>query len=142
MKRAEDGTVLRALETTGRRVTKFDDIEAAEPDVPLDIVLHPTPLDPSISLPNAKARAYKKRHLEKKGLGQSKAQVASASKASQKSEDDPLGLNDPAFLPGGEFYHLVNKKRPGRAKTAGVPGTVAKQGFRGGGTRKEGRFQP
>lgn len=141
MKRAEDGTILRALDSApGRKKTNFDAPDAEEPDAPLDAVVRPTPLDPTISLPNAKARAYKKRHLEKKGMGQSKAQTATASKASQKSEDDPLGLNDPAFLPGGEYYHLVNKKKDTRGKTAGTPGDIARQGFRGGGTRKEGEF--
>lgn len=139
MKRIEDGTIIRALDSTaGRKKTDFD--AADESDSPLDAIVRPTLLDPTISLPNAKARAYKKRHLEKKGLGQSKVQTATASKASQKSDDDPLGLNDPAFLPGGEYYHLVNKKKDSRGKTAGVPGDVAKQGFRGGGTRKEGKF--
>jgi len=141
MKRTEDGTVLRALNaSSANHKTRFDEEDAAEPNTPLDELVRPDPLDPTISLPNAKARAFKKRSLAKKGASKSPAAKGSGASKTQKSQDDPLGLNDPAFLPGGEFFHLINKGDKARApKQNGkdAPAT-ARQAFRGGGVRKDG----
>ncbi len=102
MKRTSDGTVLRALNTSSNasanHKTSFDDDEA-EPEEPLDSVSRPAPLDPSVSLPNAKARAFKKRTLAKKGTTKATASSKGSGAKPKKSEDDPLGLNDPAFCP-------------------------------------------
>ncbi|SPO23154.1 uncharacterized protein UTRI_01832 [Ustilago trichophora] len=140
MKKAEDGTVLRALNTSSKsRKTSFDDGEQEQPDEPLDSIIRPTPLDPSASLPSAKVRAFKKRTLAKKGVPTKTAPAKGPAK-SKKSEDDPLGLNDPAFMPGGEFYHLLNKsdKRVKDPKQSDKNASVsARQAFRGGGVRKD-----
>lgn len=142
MKRTADGTVLRALNTSSKasanHKTSFDDDEA-EPEEPLDSVLRPAPLDPSVSLPNAKARAFKKRTLAKKGTTKATASSRGSSAKPKKSEDDPLGLNDPAFLPGGEFYHLVNKgdKAKGAKQSRQSEQPSARQAYRGGGVRKD-----
>lgn len=139
MKRADDGTVLRALNTSKRsHKTSFDDEEEAQPEKPLDDMIRPTPLDPSASLPNSKARAFKKRALIKKAAA-SKTAASKDSGKNKKDQDDPLGLDDPAFLPGGEFYHLVNKggkaKTPKQGPKDATP--PARQAFRGGGVRKD-----
>ncbi|KAJ1028655.1 hypothetical protein NDA16_001821 [Ustilago loliicola] len=148
MKRAEDGTILRALTTSNKpsarsssHKTSFDDEDEEQLDVPLDEVVRPTQLDRSASLPNAKARAFLKRNLERKRSGSKSAASAKGAGAAkkQKSEDDPLGLNDPAFLPGGEFYHLVNKGDKAKAAKQGGKESApsARQALRGGGVRKD-----
>ncbi|SPC66912.1 uncharacterized protein UHOD_02463 [Ustilago sp. UG-2017b] len=148
MKRAEDGTILRALTTSNRpsarsssHKTSFDDEDGEQPDEPLDEVVRPTQLDRSASLPNAKARAFLKRALERKKGGFKSATSAKGASAAkkQKNQDDPLGLNDPAFLPGGEFYHLVNKGDNAKAAKQGHKDSAAsaRQAFRGGGVRKD-----
>lgn len=137
MKRAPDGTVLRALNTSSsKHKTTFDDEDAEEPQEPLETLVRPEPLDPSVSLPNAKARAFKKSRLTHK---RSKVSKAAAPAKKRKNEDDPLGLNDPAFLPGGEFYHLVNKgdKAKGAKPNQKPSAPSARQAFRGGGVRKD-----
>lgn len=144
MKRGEDGTVLRALTTSNKRKTSFDDDHTAELQAPLDQVVRPALLDPSASLPNAKARAFKKRSLlrKKSAFPSSASSKTTGSSKSKKSEDDPLGLNDPAFLPGGEFYHLMNKggkaKLPKQGRQEAL--ATARQAYRGGGTRKDGMY--
>ncbi|SPO24839.1 uncharacterized protein UTRI_01832_B [Ustilago trichophora] len=140
MKKAEDGTVLRALNTSSKsHKTSFDDDDQQQPNEPLDSVIRPTPLDPSASLPSAKVRAFKKRTLVKKGAPTKTAPAKGPAK-SKKSEDDPLGLNDPAFMPGGEFYHLLNKSdkrvKDPKQRDKGTPAS-ARQAFRGGGVRKD-----
>lgn len=150
MKRAEDGTILRALTTSNKpsarsssHKTSFDDEDEEQPDEPLDEVVRPTQLDRSASLPNAKARAFLKRNLERKRTGSRTAASAKGADAAkkQKNEDDPLGLNDPAFLPGGEFYHLVNKGDKARAAKQNRKESApsARRAFRGGGVRKDGK---
>ncbi|SNX83231.1 uncharacterized protein MEPE_01937 [Melanopsichium pennsylvanicum] len=138
MKKLEDGTVLRALSASNKiHKTSFDDEEEDESAAPLDEAVRPTPLDPTISLPNSKARAFKKRSLLKKGTPSKNASIK-ASVKTKKDEDDPLGLNDPAFLPGGEFYHLMNKSDKAKgAKKGSRAAPVARQAFRGGGVRKD-----
>ena len=82
-----------------------------------------TPLDPHRSLPSARMRAYKKQKL---GLRAKDVRTSTLeksprrkrrSKAPLQDEDDPLGLQDPAFLPGGEFA-LTGKKRRTASTTA------------------------
>ncbi|EST07622.1 hypothetical protein PSEUBRA_002712 [Kalmanozyma brasiliensis GHG001] len=137
MKRTSDGTVLRALNTSTSHKTSFDDQDENSPEEPLDTVARPDPLDPSVSLPNAKARAFKKRTLAKKGTVKTTTKGNGAK--TKKNEDDPLGLNDPAFLPGGEFYHLVNKgdKAKGGKQARQTEQPTARQAFRGGGVRED-----
>ena len=140
MKLAEDGTVLRALNAPSSHKISFDDQDEERPEEPLDDVTRPTPLDPSVSLPNARVRAFKKRTLAKKGLSRVSASHKSSNAKTKKDEDDPLGLNDPAFLPGGEFYHLLNKgdKPKGGKQVGRQQGPAsARQAFRGGGVRKD-----
>ncbi len=140
MKRTQDGTVLRALSSTGssNHKTNFDDDED-EPEEPLDVIVRPTRLDRTTSLPNAKARAFRKRSMAKRSTAsKTNASAKNAGGKKAKDEDDPLGLNDPAFLPGGEFYHLVNKgdKAKGTKQDAKAA-PAARQAFRGGGVRKD-----
>lgn len=139
MKMTSDGTVLRALNTSNSHKTSFDDQEEAEKDEPLDTFTKPTPLDPSVSLPNAKARAFKKQKLAKKGTSKASASAKGSSAKAKKNDDDPLGLNDPAFLPGGEFYHLMNKgdKAKGAKHGRQQEPASARLAFRGGGVRKD-----
>ncbi|EPQ28807.1 uncharacterized protein PFL1_03610 [Pseudozyma flocculosa PF-1] len=170
MRRLPDGTIVRSLSShapLGKKKTNFDDDDAAaqaqgeeeeeeEDTTPLDPAVRPTPLDPSVSLPNAKIRGYKKRKL---GLSstrdaakatatapatkkKSKKAAGSSDAATIRSEDDPLGLNDPAFLPGGEFYRpkKLTGARPKKGPShegAGKPGALARQGYRGRGGRTD-----
>lgn len=139
MKMASDGTVLRALSTSSNHKTSFDDLDESQPDEPLDELTRPTKLDPTVSLPNAKARAFKKRTLAKKGVAKASASKNGSNANTKKNQDDPLGLNDPAFLPGGEFYHLMNKgnKSKGAKQGRQQEPTSARLAFRGGGVRKD-----
>lgn len=120
IKRLKDGrTTVRVLEKR-----KFDDssIERIE-----DVVKRPESVDSSQSLPTAKARRFKK---EKLGLKGTQATIPSTSRAlkpksddqkgkskKKRSEEDPLGLEDPAFEKGGEMAHLglsaIKKKTVG-----------------------------
>ncbi|ETS62883.1 hypothetical protein PaG_02643 [Moesziomyces aphidis] len=140
MKRTQDGTVLRALSSTGssNHKTTFDDDED-EPEEPLDVIVRPERLDRTTSLPNAKARAFRKRSMAKRSsASKTNASAKNAAGKKAKDEDDPLGLNDPAFLPGGEFYHLVNKGDKAKStKQDGKAAPAARQAFRGGGVRKD-----
>lgn len=43
--------------------------------------------------------------------------TAGKARAEKRDEDDPLGLGDPAFLPGGEFAHLVGLTGKGKKRT-------------------------
>ncbi|SJX61744.1 uncharacterized protein SRS1_12728 [Sporisorium reilianum f. sp. reilianum] len=141
MKLAQDGTVLRALNepTQSTHKTSFDDQDEDQPEEPLDEMARPTPLDRSVSLPSAKTRAFRKRTLAKTGLPKAKVSAKGSKPKAKKNEDDPLGLNDPAFLPGGEFYHLMNKgdKPKGAKQGRAQEPPSARQSFRGGGIRKD-----
>jgi hypothetical protein len=84
--------------------------------------------------PDAKARAFLKRRL---GMA-AKAEAPAQKKKPKKTTDDPLGLEDPAFMPGGEFYKgksLTGKRaRGGGAKAKPkVPGARTSGESRGRG---------
>ncbi|PKI85118.1 hypothetical protein MVES_001210 [Malassezia vespertilionis] len=92
---------------------------AAEHDV-ADAPLEHTALDPRRALPNAKQRSFKKRKL---GLRASDIRPTALDvqprvlqkRAARKRDhdDDPLGLHDPAFMPGGEYAHLTGRSKRG-----------------------------
>lgn len=139
MKMTSEGTVLRALNTSSNHRSSFEDPQDTQIEEPLDELKKPTPLDPSLSLPNAKARAFKKRTLSKKGASKASTSTKGSNAKPQKNEDDPLGLNDPAFMPGGEFYHLMNKSAKSKSEKSGrqQEAASARLAFRGGGVRKD-----
>ncbi|KAN0063135.1 hypothetical protein ACQY0O_004299 [Thecaphora frezii] len=159
MRRLPDGTIVRSLSShsafqLGKKKTNFDDdTEGADDEdrTPLDPAVRPMILDPTTALPNAKIRGFKKRKL---GLAQPAPAVAATAPSSNtqakkkkaaatiRDDDDPLGLNDPAFLPGGEFYkpQKLTGARPRKDPQntgAGTPGALARQGFRGRGGRTD-----
>ena len=146
MRRLADGTIVRSLSSASSKKTNFDSPNTSDSaSAALDPVLRPTVLDPTTSLPSAKVRGYKKRKL---GLVASapvpKKATPLPSKSAGKSEDDPLGLNDPEFMPGGKFHRQKQKltgsarRRDPKNSGAGQPGALARQGFRGAGGRKDG----
>lgn len=122
-------TVIRALED--------DDDAPAVADGALEHV----PLDRARALPSSRARAFKKqklglraRDVRASALEAPKAGTKSARREEARAEDDdPLGLADPAFLPGGEFAQTGRSRRRRRA-----PPTLLKELPRGGGGRVAG----
>ncbi len=88
MKRTQDGTVLRALSSTGssNHKTTFDDDED-EPEEPLDVIVRPERLDRTTSLPNAKARAFRKRSMAKRSSA-SKTNASAKNAAGKKAKDE------------------------------------------------------
>lgn len=113
MKRLKDGrTILRALSDSGPGSSRG---QAAPREDLVDKVAR------------TKAEKYRSRKLGLDLSGRSKGDTAPSKGASKSkpatTEDDPLGLNDPAFLPGGEFAHLANmtgaKKRKRKNKSSG-----------------------
>ncbi|CAO1638973.1 unnamed protein product [Sympodiomycopsis kandeliae] len=84
MKRLKDGrgTIVRSLSSNANQEDTVDDLDR---------------------LASKRSEAYKKRKL---GL-HPQSQPTQSLSSSTRTEDDPLGLGDPAFLPGGEFAHLA-----------------------------------
>lgn len=110
MRRLKDGrTIVRALESTPSSTVSAPASAGAEQFV--EPALPYVPLDPSLSLPNKRARAFKKRRLQLQRSTSSSGTSSSSSsssankkaKAATKNWDDPLGLADPEFMPGGKF---------------------------------------
>ncbi|WFC97606.1 hypothetical protein MYAM1_000323 [Malassezia yamatoensis] len=109
-------------------------IRALAPEQEMDLIdapLRHDPLDPSRALPSARERAYRKRKL---GLRQEDLRatpidpirpVSKTKKPTKKDSDDPLNLNDPAFLEGGEFAHLARPKRKRSTAPRILPGRGA-----------------
>jgi hypothetical protein len=98
MKRLKDGqTTIRVLQAH-----KPARVEASTTE---EILPRPALIEPSQVLPNAKIRAFRKQKL---GLKQKATEVehASTQAKSLRSEEDPLGLQDPAFMKGGELEGL------------------------------------
>lgn len=102
-------------------VRTFDDDDSLADDLK-DAPLKHTPLDPRRSLPSARERAYKKQKLALRAKDVRASTIVKPSRPKTtraQSVDDPLGLQDPAFLPGGELYHLTGKqKRQRRSRTS------------------------
>jgi hypothetical protein len=115
MKRLKDGkTIVRVLEKD-QREAKGGMEETLAP---------PPPIAPSQVLPNAKIRAFKKQRLGLKGTANGTKDKVSTPK-SLRTEEDPLGLEDPAFLKGGEFAGLglpAKRKRPTKPSIRPVGG--------------------
>ena len=115
-------------------VRTFDDEDALAVDWD-DAPLKHTPLDPRRSLPSARERAYKKQKLalRAKDVRASTIDKPSRPKTSRTtSVDDPLGLQDPALLPGGELYHLTGQhKRRARSRSTRAVRTLRDRGAGG-----------
>lgn len=159
MRRLGDGrTVVRSLDQPGRRGGGLVDEEASEvQDLPKELYLPASSARGGAAegdLTNALAAQKSKRFLKRKlGTGvspltptsssSSATSTASSKKKKKKasSADDPLGLEDPAFLPGGEFAHLGNltgkkKRRGGGSGGANaVKKPVSKSDLRGNALR-------
>jgi len=81
-----------------------------------DAPLQHTPLDPHRSMPSARERGYKKRKLGLRSkdvranpIEKPRRPRRTKAKSKTTDPDDPLGLQDPAFMPGGEFFHLTGR---------------------------------
>lgn len=140
IKRLKDGrTLVRSLNEDKKKPSSSSSNSIVATPLP------PKALDPVLSLPNAKARAFKKRSLGLDLKSNSKdLSIEKKLKKVKKTEDDPLGLQDPAFLPGGEFYKGgdANGKRKrgnggeglklgGRRGEGGRKESIARNGFAG-----------
>lgn len=117
-KTAEGDKVVRSGGNTIIRTFDEEPVERSE-DAPLQY----NALSRTSSLPSAKALNLKKRKL---GLGKNdvRATVLDAGRPRPRKEravptDDPLGLEDPAFLPGGEFSHTKSAKSRKRQSPRG-----------------------
>lgn len=73
------------------------------------------------------------------GDGDKPMKAASSNSKSARNDDDPLGLGDPAFLPGGQFAHLANltgkANRRKKTRSSGSKKVVTKSQQRGAATR-------
>lgn len=70
----------------------------------------PPPLEATQMLPNARNRAFRKNKL---GLREKSREArVEGVKAPARTEEDPLGLQDPAFMKGGEFEGVGLKPKP------------------------------
>ncbi|WFD41689.1 hypothetical protein MPSI1_000323 [Malassezia psittaci] len=109
-------------------------IRTLAPEQELDLIdapLRHDPLDASRALPSARERAYRKRKL---GLRQEDLRatpidpirpVSKTKKPAKKDPNDPLNLNDPAFLEGGEFANSARPKRKRSSASRILPGRGA-----------------
>lgn len=111
-------------------------VRALAPEHDIDVVdtpLEHTPLDPGRALPTARERAYRKRKLGLRASDVGATAIDGGKKRAEKpakDASDPLGMNDPAFLPGGEFAHLARRTRSKRPRAF-----AASTGTRGAGGR-------
>ena len=137
--RGRDGLPITRMDH-GRTLVRTLGDERAErggADAPLEYV----PLD-ARALPDAKARGFKKRKLALRPADQRASALAAApakrrAKKPEPNPDDPLGLEDPAFMPGGEFALTgAPKSRRRRRSGEGEPARPAPVGVaRGAGGR-------
>jgi hypothetical protein len=98
MKRLKDGrTVVRVLQKDTMDVASVEGRERIE-----ETLQAPSALDPTEVLPNAKIRGFRKQKLGLRDEGKQVKTTATAKRIS-RSEEDPLGLEDPAFMKGGEL---------------------------------------
>lgn len=127
----KDHVTLRGERTI---VRTFDDEDALADDWE-DAPLQHSPLDPHRSLPSARERAYKKQKLALRAKDVRASTIAKPSRPTTTrtpSVDDPLGLQDPAFLPGGELYHLTGRhKRRARGRPTRADWTLRDRGAGG-----------
>jgi len=137
IRRLGDGrTIVRSLSISNSK-SNFDDLEESQPSK-VELPKNPLPplaLDPTLSLPNARSRAFKKRVL---GLNPKAKKIEnSLSKKVKKTKDDPLGLEDPEFMKGGEFTKKSDgEKKRKREEGGGMKGFARTR--RGEGGRKVG----
>lgn len=130
----KERTVLRAL------ADDDDDDHYELPDAPL---MH-TPLDPHRALPSSRVRGFKKQKLalrakDARPMTWTQPKRSRRSKPAPRDEDDPLGLHDPAFLPGGEFASLTGRPRSKASKRGSKTSTGALAlRYRGAGGRVQG----
>ncbi|UZJ55368.1 hypothetical protein CBS101457_004688 [Exobasidium rhododendri] len=119
MKRLKDGqTIVRVL---GKQPSVVNE-STQEETLPL-----PLSLEPFQALPNAKIRAFRKQKLGLRQNG-SRAKKAVVTK-SMRTQEDPLGLQDPAFMKGGELEGLglpTKRKRSARKSTIETAGSRKK----------------
>ncbi|CAO1622710.1 unnamed protein product [Parajaminaea phylloscopi] len=134
MKRVQDGrTVVRSLasssqpssaKSTGSAITDGADQliqresalrQAAEKSSARGV-------DEADRLSTSKSNSFVKRKLGLKGqrAAPTAASQGGKKKARSNDDDDPLGLGDPAFLPGGEFAHLANLTGKGKKRKRGA----------------------
>lgn len=153
MVRLDDGrTTVRVLDKP--KVARFDEDDQRNTSAAVEPVLErPAEFDASQSLPTAKARKYKKRKLGLTGTQDSAGSAPQAlrskpgkgikrgKKADKRSDEDPLGLQDPAFMQGGEMAHLglsaVKKGSKSNRKAARVVSTAR----RGDAGRRRGKWR-
>lgn len=118
-------------------------VRALSPEHDIDVVdtaLEHTPLDPGRALPTARERAYRKRKL---GLRASDVRATAIDGGKKRAEkpakdaSDPLGMNDPAFMPGGEFAHPARRTRSKRPRASSTSA-----GARGAGGRVQAPHAP
>ncbi|CAD6885764.1 unnamed protein product [Tilletia laevis] len=145
MKRLDDGrTVVRSLQQKAKRpsISRSD-----EPDEDAETLETP---DTNLAGPNAKARAFTKKRLGLRAADIALASGAAGSKDKKKekktkperTEDDPLGLEDPLFM------NLDSKKNKRESTLTGRRPRGAERGASGSasasrsGPRGEGGRQP
>lgn len=111
MKKLKDGrTIVRVLPKPTQKMDLQVENQARE-----ETLLRPSVLDPSEVLPNAKIRAFRKHKL---GLKERKSEASSKPNKSN-FEEDPLGLEDPAFMKGGELEGVglsLSKKQTAKSR--------------------------
>lgn len=122
MKRLKDGrTTVRVLP----KPIRFDDIDDEKEGKTRieEVISQPILMDPTEILPNAKVRAFKKRKL---GLKEASPRLSKATSGKPiRTEDDPLGLEDPSFMKGGE-YVKGDRQNPPRNKLSPLKGRRTK----------------
>lgn len=96
MKKLKDGrTIVRVLPKQPKKI----DLQKVDDHALEETLFRPSALDSSEVVPNAKIRSFKKQKL---GLKERKLEPAVKGNNS-RLEEDPLGLEDPAFMKGGEL---------------------------------------
>lgn len=150
--RGRDGQSMRRLKD-GRTIVRSLDAGAVQPQVAGSTASDQLPevrlphqstshLDDTDRLASKRSARFKKRSLGFGGSDQDLGSVDSAANLQEKKKkkkaaaDDPLNLEDPAFLPGGQFYHLVGLTGKGKKRGGGrrsKQGVKSKSELRGDG---------
>ncbi|CAO1627807.1 unnamed protein product [Jaminaea pallidilutea] len=132
--RGRDGQSMRRLKD-GRTIVRSLDTGAVQPQVAGSTASDQLPevrlphqstshLDDTDRLASKRSARFKKRSLGFGGSDQDAGGIDSAANSQEKKQkkaaaDDPLNLEDPAFLPGGQFYHLVGLTGKGKKRGGG-----------------------
>lgn len=120
--RGRDGQPMRRVADqngipTTVRVLDDQSVSKSLDNINSEEFLMPSPaIEPALALPNAKARAFKKRRIDFKGVrkNQDHGKTQDNHGKKRRSDNDPLGLEDPAFMDGGEFAHILNGSKKDR----------------------------